>query len=124
MSVRADYPSKRVLTEIESLRVLRDGPRLEWFEPWAEHGVVLANLSQRFGFIHVLPDEEADQMRRYDIHLFDSQEALAWALDRLHTVHPACGDDCLGLFYFTPDEPVRFRLVVEPDDDEDEEAES
>lgn len=115
----ADYPGKRSLTEAEANRVLADGPDLKWFESgWAEHGVLLGDVSQRYGYIHVLPaDEDDDQPRKYDIHLFDDRQGLAWALELLHDEHPECpSDDCLGLMYITPDEPIRLRLVIEEDD--------
>lgn len=126
--IPADYPGKKALTEAEANRVLANGPDLKWFESgWAEHGVLLANTSKRYGYIHVLPaDEDDDQPRTYEIHLFDDRESLAWALDFLHEQHPECpSDECLGLFYITPDEPIRLRLVIEEDDaGEDDEAES
>jgi hypothetical protein len=121
--IAGNYPDKKRLTQAEAMRVLADGPQLNWFHGWAERGIMLANLSQRWGFVHVIPDEDADQMRRYDIHVFKSRAELAWALEHLHKEHPACGDECLGLFYFTPDELLRLRLEIELDDEDEQESE-
>ena len=60
---------------------------------------------------------------QYDVRLFGDREGLAWALERLYEDHPACGDECHGLFYFLPDEPLRLRLEIELDDEDEQEAE-
>jgi len=125
--IEVDFPGKKRLTESEAIGALKDGPEPKWFEPWAERGVVLADITKRYGYVHVLPADEdtwtPERPHAYDMHLFDSRGELAYALQRLHNEHPLCpGDDCLGLFYFTPDQPIRLYGVVELDEDEEAEA--
>lgn len=115
------YPGRPRLSRADELRVLSDGPALHWFQPWAELGVLVPSVTERkfrFGYVHVLGAKGAPP--RYDVHLFWDREGLSWDLENLHRNHPRCGDDCQGLFYFQPDEPVRLRMVIETDDDEDD----
>lgn len=115
--IAADYPSKRHLTRSEAMDVLRHGPDPKWFEPWAEHGVVLPGVTERkfrYGYVHMSGGTN-------DVRMFLDREGLSWGLEALHKEHSKC-DECQGLFYFGPDEPLRLRMVIEADDSDDEEA--
>lgn len=115
---RATFPSRKRLTDTEALDVLRRGPDPAWFKPWAERGVLLAAMrAGRYGYVHVTGDSAAPE---YDLRLFPDREGLSWALHHLHSAHPRCGDQCHGLFYFMPDEGLTLRLVIEPDEDDNE----
>lgn len=117
MSHRAHYPSKKKLSRSEAMDVLRRGPDPKWFEPWAERGVLLAAMNAgQYGYVHVYGDIDEPQ---YDLLRFHDREGLAWALEHLHKQHPRCGEQCRGLFYFAPDEPLRLRLVIEADGEDD-----
>ncbi|MDH6236232.1 hypothetical protein [Cryobacterium sp. CG_9.6] len=119
--IAADYPSKRGLSRSDAMRVLSNGPDPKWFEPWASHGVLLPGVAERnsrYGYVHIVGGTEGPY--QYDVHLFGDREGLSWSLEHLHEDHPRCGDECHGLFYFTADEPIRLRLVVEADEEDGE----
>lgn len=116
---RVDYPSRRVLSKPEAMRVLQSGPDPKWFEPWAEHGVLFPGVAKRrYGYIHVHGSPESLEC---DVATWDSREGLSWGLEALYKRHSRC-DQCQGVLYFAPDEPLRLRLLVEVDDLDDEEA--
>jgi hypothetical protein len=122
--VRADYPSKQTLTETEVIRVLRDGPDPKWFQPWADQVILFPGLTKHsWGYIHVYSSNGSFQ---YDFAVWADKEGLSWGLEDLHGRHttrsrkssyPRC-DDCLGILYFVPDEPLRMYLVIEVDEEE------
>ncbi|WP_315070325.1 hypothetical protein [uncultured Microbacterium sp.] len=126
--VPADYPSKKRLSEAEALEALDHGPKPEWLEPWIERGVMLANLTKHgYGYVHVYSVAGSFQ---YDFAAWPDQEGLNWGLDALWQHHskqsplgdrsyPRC-EECQGIVYFTPDQPVRLHLVVEQDDLDDD----
>lgn len=127
-ALRADYPGKKKLSRSDQVGVLRSGPELKWFEPWAERGVLMPDhsihpLHSRYGYVHITYGDPASPFLRYDVNLFRTREGLAWALEALHKDRPRCGADCHGVLYFTPDEPLRLRLVVEAPDRDVEAAE-
>jgi hypothetical protein len=113
--VAADYPSKKRLTDYEAKALAERGPELAWFVPWAEHGVLMPAGATgepfRCGYVHMGADSE--------VHLFHDREGLSRALDALYREHPKHVEAC-ELWYFTPDEPIRLRMVVELDDEADE----
>ncbi|MCZ4301339.1 hypothetical protein [Microbacterium oxydans] len=119
-TVRANYPGKKRLTETEMDRVLRDGPPLEWFEPWAERGVMLARMtSHGYGYFHVYSEDGSFQ---YDFAAWPTEEGLRWGMERLHKEHTDC-QGCRGVMYFTPDQPPRLHIVVEQDEEDTEAGE-
>ncbi len=75
----------------------------------AEHG---------YGYIHTHGGQESFQC---DVATWASQEGLNWGLEALHKSHSRC-DECQGVLYFMPDEPLRLRLLVEEDDLDEEEV--
>jgi hypothetical protein len=123
--VKANYPNKEWLSEREAMGVLRNGPDLAWFKGWAEHGVLMpagaTGQAFRCGYVHVCGGYEEPAI--YDVHLFYDREGLAWALEVLYSRHPNHTVDC-QLWYFTRDEPLRLRMVVELDDEDDAEPEA
>jgi hypothetical protein len=123
----ADYPGKRSLSDIDAQRVLQSGPDPKWFEPWAERGVHLSNAtSHGYGYFHVYSIAGSFQ---YDFAAWPTEEGLSLGLDALYHHHtgrgfqedrtyPRC-EDCQGVMYFMPDEPLRLRLVIEQDDEDE-----
>lgn len=128
--VDADYPSKKRLTETEMHDELRNGPDPDWFQPWAERGVMLGNLTTHgYGYIHVYSIAGSFQ---YDFAAWPTEEGLRYGLQALHSHHtrqglvldrtyPRC-EECQGIVYFAPDQPPRLHLVIEPDDEPEAEA--
>lgn len=111
--VRANYPGKRVLTWAEAESVLRHGPLPAWFQPWAERGVILPGLTRHgYGYLHVY---SVDGSFQYDFAAWADQEGLNWGLESLYKGHSRC-DDCRGVLYFVPDQPLKLRIVIEKDD--------
>ncbi|MDB5243888.1 MAG: hypothetical protein JWP57_4514 [Spirosoma sp.] len=114
-SVAADYPSKKRLTEYEAKDLAQRGAELAWYEPWAEHGVLMPAGAKgepfRCGYVHVGGDA--------NVHLFHDRQGLSRALEALWRDHPEQSNDC-ELWYFTPDEPIRLRMVVELGDEPDD----
>jgi hypothetical protein len=115
--IEESYPSKQWLSRSEAMHVLKDGPLPKWFEPWAAHGVLFAGLTEHgYGYVHVHGSGGALQC---DVATWTTQDGLNWGLQDLHMSHSRC-DECQGVLYFAPDEPLRLRLVVEVDDEEDD----
>ncbi|WP_194411291.1 hypothetical protein [Microbacterium cremeum] len=127
-TVRANYPNKKRLSESEQTELLRSGPHPEWFEGWAERGVMLARMtSHSYGYFHVYSDGNGSF--NYDFAAWDTEEGLRWGLQALHSHHvgqgprdltyPKC-EDCRGVMYFTPDQAPRLHMVIEQDEDDSE----
>jgi hypothetical protein len=111
--IPADYPSKKSLSEREAMDVLRNGPQIQWFEPWITRGTVFHDsdrIRHMHGYVHMRggPGEPT----RYDVKMSYDRTDLAWWLENLYKSHGDCGG-CQGLFYFQPDRPVRLRMVIE-----------
>lgn len=128
---KADYPGKKHLSKTEAMDALSRGPKPEWFEPWVQRGVMLSSLTEHgYGYIHVYSIAGSFQ---YDFAAWPDQEGLSLGLDALWHHHtgrglqldadyPRC-EDCQGVVYFTPDQPIRLHIVVEQDDELDDEGE-
>ncbi|AZH79147.1 MULTISPECIES: hypothetical protein [Microbacterium] len=125
----ADYPSKHSLTETEANNALQFGPDLAWFEPWAERAINISDVTTHaYGYTHVYSSHGSFN---YDFASWPTKEGLALGLEDLWRDHtgrgftttdrtfPKC-QDCQGVVYFAPDEPLRLYLVIEQDDDEDD----
>ena len=110
MSGSALYPSKPgPLSKLEAEQVREHGPRPEWFEPWAQHIVLFGGVvEQVYGLINVHGDQ-------IDVSTWDNPVDFSRGLDALGPSHADC-DDCVGLLYFSLDEPC-LRAVIELDDD-------
>ncbi|WP_104192913.1 hypothetical protein [Cryobacterium sp. Y82] len=108
------YPSKTGLSKFEAEEVRDHGPSPKWFKPWAQHVVLFLGVTaEPYGLIHIHGDQS-------DVSTWGDQDGLSRGLDALYRAHSNC-DGCQGVLYFALDEPTRFRVVLEPDD-EDEEA--
>ena len=97
----AEYPSRPRLSPSEQLSVLRNGPALEWFSPFAVLGEVRTARpnSIPYGLVHLYYD--ADGTLLTDVQTFRSEEDARWAAEHLYRVHQA-GCRCELVFYWTP----------------------
>ncbi|WP_347756819.1 hypothetical protein [Agrococcus sp. ProA11] len=111
------------------MNVLRRGADPAWFEPAYQRAVIIphrADRPYRYGLIRVYGDSAAPEA--YDVQWFWDREGLSWALEAQWSglvPNARQGEPRLpyDVFFFTADEPLRLRLVVEVgdfDDDEDE----
>lgn len=118
-----EYPGKPKLSRADRMNVLKFGADPAWFEPWITRGVLLPGAPEHksmYGYIHV--HGGTDEPFQYDVCMFRDRSGLSWGLERLHKGHSEC-EECQGLFYFTPDEPLHMRMVVEVDPEDDGSAE-
>lgn len=99
--VVADYPSKRGLSRAEAMRVLRSGPNLEWFFPWAVLGEVHTDQPNRmpYGVAHWYYDAAGSP--QHTVHTFQGEEDARWALAHLYRNYQE-GCRCVAVFYWTP----------------------
>lgn len=120
-ALRVNYPNKRFLSDSEQARLLQSGPELSYFKGWAEQAVAIPSGERgtpfRCGLVHICKVTKESELR-----VFYDREGLAWALEGLYTrgKHRDC-----TVWYFTPDEPIRLRLKIEwdPEEDDSEDAE-
>lgn len=123
---RADYPSKTWLSEAEAMDVLRRGADPAWFEPAYQRAVIIPHRSARayrYGLIRVYGDSAAPEA--YDVQLSWDREGLAWALEAQWSgLFPDArkGEPRLpyDVFFFSADQPLKLRIVIEEDDREDD----
>ncbi|QKJ19180.1 hypothetical protein [Microbacterium hominis] len=127
--IKVNYPSKRSLTETEAANVLKHGPDLRWFEPWAARGVNLSDTqAQGWGYIHIYSVGGAFN---YDFASWPDEAGLRAGLEALWHRHtgegiqtdptfPKC-DKCESVMYFVPDSAAVPRLyaVIETDDEDE-----
>jgi hypothetical protein len=110
------YPSKAGLSKFEAEQVRDHGPNPTWFEPWAQHVVLFPGVApEPYGLIHLHDDQS-------DVSTWSSADGLSRGLDALYRAHTDC-DGCQGVLYFALDEPTRFRVVLQLDDDDEEAGE-
>ncbi|WP_353816283.1 hypothetical protein [Agromyces sp. SYSU T00266] len=120
MSIRVSWPGKHNLTDREADEVLRSGPKPSWFEPAYRRAILLADVRHRYGLVRVFTD--GTESVHYDFEFFDDRQGLAWALDAQwgrrsqESDRPRLPYD---VYYFVPDEPLRLRLVIEYDDEDE-----
>ncbi|UKF78922.1 hypothetical protein [Clavibacter californiensis] len=98
------------MTESEAMGVLRNGPKITWFEPWATRGTLFAapaGFKGPYGYVHMRGGADDPEAKT-----FWDRSGLAWGLDNLYGHHDGCAD-CEGVFYFMPDEKIAMRMVVE-----------
>lgn len=108
--IKANYPGKKRLTETEAKNDLKFGPMPHWFKPWASEAVLISDADARYALVHVHGDPV-----EYEVRTFITEEKLRWALDSLYNAH-TCGAECVGIYYVTPDVPLRMYAVIETDE--------
>ncbi|WP_407358029.1 hypothetical protein LTA6_002621 [Microbacterium sp. LTA6] len=100
-TLTVEYPSRPRLSRSEELDVLRVGPLLQWFFPFAVLGEVRTDRpnSMPYGLVHVYFDAEGKPQRT--LRTFLSEEGARWAAEHLYRRHQrSCR--CIAVWYWTP----------------------
>jgi hypothetical protein len=117
LQIADTYPAKAMLTESEAMRVLRAGPVLEWFRPWAEHARVAPRTPRPWGYVHIYG--EWGEPPVWELTGYYSPDALAWGLELLYQAHDwhvldvdgyLNDHECHGVFFWLPTDPRLLRL--------------
>lgn len=115
----AEYPSKLRLSRSEAMVVLRLGPQIEWFRPFAEHAGVAPYTAPPWGIMHI--HGEWGEPPVWENVGFWSPDELRWGMERLYAAHDwhlfdvngyLNDHECHGVFYWLPSDPRLLRLPM------------